>query len=150
MRVFTFLLMMMVATVGAMTGYRLITGKDLVNLADFGVGSQTNSASVVAGAPTPTAASQPNPTPKPTPSPSPVRTPTTETSKMMVVGNTDGQGVYLRQTPRMEDKLQAWRDGTRMEVIGGPVEGDGRKWMRVRAPNGTEGYIPVEYVVELP
>jgi len=149
-RVFTFFLMMMVTAVGMAVGYRVITGRDLVNLAEFGLGGQASSSSVVAEAQVaPKAATLP-PTPVPSPSPSPSPMPVPDVTKIMMVGNTGGQGVYLRQTPQMADKLQAWPDRTRMEVVGGPVDGEGQKWMKVRAPNGTEGYIPAEFLVAAP
>lgn len=65
----------------------------------------------------------------------------------MRVGNTDGQGVYLRRTPRMDDTIRPWVDGTPMVVLGPPETGEGHSWLRVRAPDGTEGYIPVQYLV---
>jgi SH3-like domain-containing protein len=55
-------------------------------------------------------------------------------------------GIYLRRTPRMDDRLNAWPDGTRLEVIGPDVEGDGRRWKHVRGPDGQQGYVPVDYV----
>jgi hypothetical protein len=63
------------------------------------------------------------------------------------VGNTDGEGVYLRRTPSMADRLVAWPDGTRLEVIGPDVENEGRKWKRVRDPSRQEGYVPEQYTV---
>ena len=149
MKVFTFFLMMAVAAAGTLVGYRVITGKDLVNPADFGLGAQASAPSAVAGArAAATATPQPVPTARPTLSPTPTRVP--DTTKVMLVGNTDGQGAYLRRTPHMEDKLQAWRDGARMEVVGDPVDGDGRKWRKVRTPDGVEGYIPQEFLVDAP
>ncbi len=153
MRVFTFFLMMIVAVAGMSTGYRVITGKDLVNFADFGLGTQGNSSSAVAAAQQAAA-----PTPRPSPTPEPVVTPTLtltptrapDAVKTMLVGNTDGQGVYLRRSPHLEDKLQAWVDGSKMEVLSGPIESEGRQWFQVRAPNGVEGYIPSQFLVNAP
>ena len=153
MKVFTFFLMMIVAVSGMSTGYRVITGKDLVNLGDFGLGTQVNSSSAVG------AARQPAPsTPGPSPTPEPVVTPTSTSTpprapdavKTMLVGNTDGQGVYLRRSPHLEDKLQAWVDGSKMEVLSGPIESEGRQWFQVRAPNGADGYIPSQFLVDAP
>ncbi len=64
-----------------------------------------------------------------------------------MVGNTDGEGVFLRRTPRMDDKIRAWIDHTPMVVVGPPVTGDGQTWQHVRAPDGTEGYVPARYLV---
>lgn len=78
------------------------------------------------------------------PSPSP----TAQVS--LKVGNTGGEGVYLRQSPRMDDKLRPWPDNTPMVVIGPRVEGDGHMWEKVRAPDGSEGYIPAEFLIGEP
>ena len=37
-----------------------------------------------------------------------------------------------------------------MIVIGPREIGDGHVWEKVRAPDGTEGYIPSEYLVGIP
>jgi SH3-like domain-containing protein len=65
----------------------------------------------------------------------------------VAVANTDGDGVFLRRTPRLDDRLAAWPDDTRLRVIGPDGEGDGRRWKRVRDPKGQEGWVPLEYVV---
>ncbi len=149
MRVFTFFLMLVVTTAGTLAGYRVITGKDLVNPADFGlVRPATSAAPPTVAVQASTATPLPRPTPEPTAVPTATAAPVTP--QLMIVGNTDGQGVYLRRTPSLDDKLKAWRDGSRMEVMGKNVEGDGHKWMKVRAPDGTEGFIPEEYLVVLP
>ena len=64
------------------------------------------------------------------------------------VGNTGGEGVYVRKTPRLEDRIRAYADKTRLIVIGSDVESEGRIWKHVRAPDGAEGYVPVEYTVQ--
>jgi hypothetical protein len=77
----------------------------------------------------------------PTPAP---QTPATQTT--VWVANTDGEGVYLRQTPVLSDKLGAYADGTEFQVTGASVQGDGTSWYPVRASDSTEGYIPTAYV----
>lgn len=64
----------------------------------------------------------------------------------VVVANTDGQGVFLRQTPHMGDRLTAWADGTRLRVVGGTAESEGRRWVHVVDPGGRVGWVPEEYV----
>jgi hypothetical protein len=72
----------------------------------------------------------------------------TRTSPMVVyVGNTDNEGVYLRRTPRMEDRLQAYVDGTEMAIIGPDAQAEGRTWLNVRMPDGAEGWVPREHSV---
>jgi len=65
----------------------------------------------------------------------------------VVVANTDGQGVYVRKTPRMDDKLTAWPEGTRLRRVGAEVEGEGRLWVQVADPAGQVGWVPEDYVV---
>jgi hypothetical protein len=66
------------------------------------------------------------------------------------VGNTDNQGVYLRKTPVMADRLTAYPDGTALTIVGGDTDGDGQHWKHVKAPDGTEGYVPSIYTVTTP
>ena len=71
-------------------------------------------------------------TPEPTATPYSVR-----------VGNTASQAIYLYHSPTTGDRIQSYPEGTELMVVGGDVEGDGLTWHNVRAPDGTEGYIPV-------
>jgi hypothetical protein len=65
---------------------------------------------------------------------------------VLVVANTEGQGVYLRGTPEWDDKLRAWPDGTLLETIGGKHTGEDTDWYEVRDPLGNAGWVPQEYV----
>jgi len=89
-------------------------------------------------------ATRPPTAPQPTATTQPVATPVVQQTAW--VSNTEGQGVYLRRTPMMADKLRAYPDGTELQVTGADVAGDGNRWRPVRAPDGSEGYIPVNYV----
>lgn len=109
--------------------------------------------------PTPGAAVSPSPaqaaaSPSPSPAAAATAAPTESApatpSNVVYVGNTDGEGVYLRKTPNMEDRLQAYPDGTRLTIIGDDVEGDGQTWKHVRAPDGSEGYVPAQYTTSSP
>jgi hypothetical protein len=85
--------------------------------------------------------------------PSPSAAPATPTAVIAAnastvwVGNTDGQGVYVRKTPVMADRLKAYPDGTALTIIGDDVNGDGQLWKHVRTPDGVEGYVPSIYTV---
>ena len=68
----------------------------------------------------------------------------------MYVGNTDGEGVYVRKTPNMADRLKAYPDGTALTIIGDDVDNDEQHWKHVRAPDGTEGYVPSMYTTDMP
>jgi Bacterial SH3 domain len=87
-------------------------------------------------------------------SPSPVARPTNTaqatSSNTVYVGNTDGEGVFLRNTPKMDDKAQAYPDGTALTVIGEDVDGDGQHWKHVKTPDGQEGYVPSMYTTAAP
>ena len=62
------------------------------------------------------------------------------------VGNTDGDGVYLRATPRLEDRLRAWPEGAPMRPTGNEAEGEGLRWIEVIDPDGTRGWVPDRYL----
>ncbi len=147
MRVFVFFLMMAVAVGGLLGGYRVITGRNLVSLSDLGVGRVDAQAASVASTPR---AATPSPVstvpPLPTVAPSFTATPVPEKTQVMVVANTDGQGAFVRRTPKLDDKLRPWVEGTKMDVTGRGIEGDGKQWFKVRAPDGVEGYIPQEFL----
>jgi hypothetical protein len=66
------------------------------------------------------------------------------------VGNTDGEGVYVRNTPLMTDRAKAYPDGTALTVVGDDVDADGQHWKHIKTPDGLEGYVPSIYTVETP
>lgn len=70
------------------------------------------------------------------------------TGRVLVVGNTGGAGVYLRRTPRLDDRDTAYRDGTRLEQIGDDTTADGITWHHVRAPDGKTGWVPAQFTLE--
>jgi hypothetical protein len=94
-------------------------------------------------APTATAAAAPVPAGGPT-----ATTPPQAAGRVFVVGNTGGQGVYLRRTPRLDDRDKAYADGTRLEQIGEDTTAEGMTWHHVRAPDGRTGWVPAQYTVE--
>ena len=98
-------------------------------------------------APVADAAAAPQP-PAATPAPSaPAPTATPGSKGQMKVGNTGGDGVFIRRTPNLNDKIRPWQDGTTMVVEGTPEAVNGIVWLKVRAPDGAEGYIPQQYLV---
>ena len=84
------------------------------------------------------------------PAAKPTDTPQAAESTTVWVGNTDGEGVYLRNTPVMADRVRPYTDGTPLTVIGDDVDGDGQQWKHVRTPDGLEGYVPSMYTVDTP
>jgi len=96
-----------------------------------------------------TATPAPTP-PTATPAVQPAATPEPAASDTVYVGNTDGQGVYVRATPALADRTRAYADGTPLTIIGDDVEGDGLQWKHVRTPDGLEGYVPAMYTSDAP
>ena len=84
-------------------------------------------------------------TPTPTLSPTITLTPV---STFYEVGNTDGDGVYLRESAGGDKRIKAWPDTTLMMVVGPDTLIDGRLWRHVQDPDGNRGYVPVEYLVK--
>jgi hypothetical protein len=66
------------------------------------------------------------------------------------VGNTDGQGVFVRKTPVMADRVRAYADGTALTIVGEDVDGDNQHWKHIKTPDGLEGYVPAMYTVDSP
>jgi hypothetical protein len=82
--------------------------------------------------------------PQATPTPQPPET-SQSSSDTVYVGNTDGEGVYVRATPSMADRVRAYPDGTPLTIIGDDVDGDGQHWKHIKTPDGLEGYVPAMY-----
>lgn len=98
---------------------------------------------------TPTAPAKPTVAPTSSPTPAlPTATPTKAGfPRTFHVGNTGGDGAYLRHTPSLSDKWVVWRDGTPLTPTGAEADGDGQHWLQVRDPRGDVGWIPAQYVV---
>jgi uncharacterized hydrophobic protein (TIGR00271 family) len=89
--------------------------------------------------PTATLTAVPTETPSPTPTLTPV---------LVRVGGTGGLGVWMYRNPGLAgSKIRALPDGTKMTVVGGPVEADGYAWIQVIDPRGYVGWIPDLYLI---
>jgi hypothetical protein len=77
--------------------------------------------------------------------------PTPVTPQRFVVSGTSGQGLFLRPAPSTEgNPLTTLPDGTVLEQIGEDVAGGDRMWRQVRAPDGQEGYVAVDFLTPAP
>jgi hypothetical protein len=103
----------------------------------------------VASSPSPaTATALPPPsTPSPTAGAPATATPVTSVQTVWV-GNTDGGGVFLRNSPHDGDRSDALPDGTPLTITGDEVEGDGQRWYPVRTREGVDGYVQVIYTTK--
>jgi uncharacterized hydrophobic protein (TIGR00271 family) len=109
--------------------------------------STPTATSTLTPSPTPTATFTPTatwtPVPTETPSPSPTPTPI-----LVRVGGTGGLGVWMYRNPGLAgSKIRALPDGTKMTVVGGPVEADGYVWIQVVDPRGYVGWVPDLYLI---
>jgi hypothetical protein len=103
----------------------------------------TAAAAAVSPVPTkPAAVASPSPVAKPT-----ATTATAAAIEKVWVGNTDGEGVFVRKTPVMAVRVRAYPDKSLLTIVGEDVDGDGQKWHHVRTPDGVDGYVPVQYTV---
>ena len=108
------------------------------------------------GNPTPRVTVQPlspneGPTLTVTPTPTLIsKTPPPRPQVSVVVGNTGGIGVSIRRTPKLEDTIKAWPDGTEMLVIGDDREAEGMTWKNVQDPDGNKGWVPSMYLLAAP
>ena len=96
---------------------------------------------------TPTPSATVAPTNTTGPSPSTVTATTTVDRTIYYVANTDGEGVNIRRTPDLGDRIKAWPDGTQMVRVGPSVTVESRIWENVRDPDGTVGFIPAQYLI---
>jgi hypothetical protein len=62
------------------------------------------------------------------------------------IGNTQGTGVYLRNSPHIGDRGDVLGDGTQVTITGDQIEGDGLEWYPVRTADQKEGYVQITYV----
>ncbi len=92
--------------------------------------------------------STPPPPPPPPPTAAAAAAAAAVTVTTYVVGNTDGEGVFIRNTPDLEDKVKAWPDGTEMVEVGPPRSLGQTIWNNVRDPDGTVGWVPAQYLVK--
>ena len=127
---------------GAATPTAVVAGQPVAGASTAPAAPASAAASGATGVPSSTA---------PSTSAGAVAAPTaTSTAKAFIVGKTDGEGVYLRRTPRLSDKDTAYVDGTRLVVIGEDVTAEGELWHHVRTPDGKIGYVPAKYTVDPP
>jgi hypothetical protein len=63
------------------------------------------------------------------------------------VANTDGQGLFLRPEPNSNNTpIKLLADGTRLDALGEEVQGADYVWVKVRDPEGSEGWVALDFV----
>jgi hypothetical protein len=81
----------------------------------------------------------------PAPTLAPSRPSVTPSPRPLVITGS-GQGLFLRVEPGQGAVVRAYPDGTRVTPLGEMRELDGRRWVRVRAPDGDVGWMAAEYL----
>jgi hypothetical protein len=110
------------------------SGIEVLGITDTRPQPQRSLSGAQPGQATPTAAPAPQAAP-PLPSATPA------TNRLTIV-KTDGQGVVLRNSPRMDDRTpRGVFEGSQVTV----VERSGADWVKVRSAQGEEGWIPTQY-----
>ncbi|HUS17595.1 MAG TPA: hypothetical protein VM536_21580, partial [Chloroflexia bacterium] len=90
----------------------------------------------------------PPPSPTSVPTPMPAAGP-----EIVMVGNTDGTGVWLRADPRADGKrLVAMPDRSQLVIIGPDTTVDGKVWRNVRQnkDNPQSGWVLAQYLLLVP
>ncbi len=68
-------------------------------------------------------------------------------SSAFVVVNTEGLGLFLRASADANSEIVATLpEGTRVEQIGEDTQGASYVWRQVRAPDGQEGWVAVDFL----
>lgn len=73
----------------------------------------------------------------------------TATRQQFVVTGTAGEGIVLRRTPAGE-RIDVYREGSRLEQLGPERGVDGVTWHYVRASDGAEGWVAAQYTTPVP
>lgn len=73
----------------------------------------------------------------------------TATRQQLVVTGTAGEGIVLRRTPAGE-RIDVYREGSRLEQLGPERGVDGVTWHYVRASDGAEGWVAAQYTAPVP
>jgi hypothetical protein len=116
-------------------------------------GSPSPAAAAAVSSPSPaTATALPPPTtPSPTAGAPATATPVTAQPQTVWVANTDGGGVWLRNSEHDGDRTEVvLADGTQLTITGEEVEGDGQRWYPVRTTENREGFVQVIYTSQTP
>ncbi|NNJ09183.1 SH3 domain-containing protein [Chloroflexales bacterium ZM16-3] len=87
-----------------------------------------------------------------TPIIAPTAAPTTPPAPtFFTVTGTGGLGLFLRSTPSTDgQQITSLPDGTRVEQIGEDTPGGDYMWRKVKAPDGQEGWVAVDFLTPAP
>jgi hypothetical protein len=68
------------------------------------------------------------------------------TTKLLVT-NVGTDGLSLRRSPGVGQRIKVWPDGSALTDLGETAEQSGKTWRRVRDPEGNEGWAAADFLV---
>jgi hypothetical protein len=105
--------------------------------------------SIPAPTPAPVATIAPTAAPEPpAPPPAPASLSEPPAAARLVVRNAGSEGLTLRRSPGIGERIRVWNDGTEMADLGDTAEHSGRSWKKVRDPNGTVGWAAADFLAD--
>ncbi|MGE3271773.1 MAG: hypothetical protein AB7P40_23675, partial [Chloroflexota bacterium] len=69
-------------------------------------------------------------------------------SATLVVTNVGQDGLTLRRSPGVGEKIRVWNGGTEMADLGDTAEHSGRTWRKVRDPQGNVGWAAADFLAD--
>ncbi len=102
-------------------------------------------------APTPAPVATVAPTPAPAAEPTlaiPAALGQPPAAARLVVSDVGAEGLSLRRSPGVGERLKVWREGSEMADLGETAEYDGKIWKRVRDPDGNVGWMAGELLAD--
>lgn len=106
----------------------------------------TDPAPAPTAAPVATVAPTAAPAPPPAPPAAPAALSQPPAAARLVVRNVGAEGLTLRRSPGVGEKIKVWNDGTEMADLGDAADHSGRSWKKVRDPNGNVGWAAADFL----
>jgi hypothetical protein len=102
--------------------------------------------------PSPTVSRSPTAAPSPPPATAPPAPTATPAPRQARVANTSGLGANLRREPATTaPQVSVIPENAVVRILGPEERGpDGRLWRQIEDPRGNQGWIPADFLVELP
>jgi hypothetical protein len=84
----------------------------------------------------------------PTPAPAPAALTEPPAAATLLVQGVGTDGLTLRRSPGIGERIRVWHDGTAMADLGDITEHSGRTWRKVRDPQGSVGWVAADFLAD--